>query len=383
MKKKLKILILNYEYPPLGGGGGVSTKKVAEEFARQGHSVDVLTTWFKGLKKEEIINKVNIHRIKVIGRKKKPNATLSSLISFPFLAYKKAKKLCTEHNYDFINTQFAVPTGPLGIWISKKFKIQNILTIHGGDICDPTKKISPHNYWPTRKVVQWVLNNSHKINAQSLDTIKNTKKYYNPKKRISLIEVPYNPIQFKKTTKANLKLKKDKKYLISIGRLIKRKGFDFLIKSFVKVQDKKIHLLIIGDGPEKENLQRLTKDLNLKNRIHFLGFISNEKKFQYLSCSDIFILSSIHEGLGIVIQEAMQTGLPIIATNKGGQTDIIKDYQNGLLVRYGDEETLAKKIDYLIKDKELKKKMSKINKSKIKKFDVKRITKKYLNLLTK
>ena len=83
-----------------------------------------------------------------------------SLLSFPIMTYKKACELCEKNNYDFINTQFVIPTGPLGIKISKKYKLKNILSLHGGDIYDPTKKNSPHNKWYTRRIVKWVLNKS-------------------------------------------------------------------------------------------------------------------------------------------------------------------------------------------------------------------------------
>ena len=372
--------MLNYEFPPLGGGGGAAAYKLAKGFVKLGYDVDIITTWFKGLEKFEKINGVNIYRIKVIGRKELPTATMISLLTFPIKAYKKACELCENNNYLFILSYFAIPSGILGKKLSKKYNIKHILNIVGGDIYDPTKKTSPHKNFLLRKEVNSVMNSADVIISISSDTKKRAEQYYKPNKEIHPILIPYELYKFKPISRKSLGLKEDLFYTISIGRLVKRKGFDFLIKSIAKINNNKIHALIIGDGPEKENLQNIAKELNISDRIHFLGSVSEKDKFQYLSNSNVYVLSSVHEGFGIVLQEAMQVGLPIIATNNGGQTDFIKEGKNGFLIDYSNKDSLKEKIEKLSKDKKLRMKFSDFNKKEIKNFETSKICKKYLEL---
>ena len=191
----------------------------------------------------------------------------------------------------------------------------------------------------------------------------------------------YEPFVFEKKTRVELGLRDDVFYTVSVGRVVARKGFDFLIKSLAKIKNKKIRALIIGDGPEKENLKKLAESLGVSDRIKFLGSISEEKKFQYFAAADVFVLSSVHEGFGIVLQEAMQVGLPIIATDNGGQVDFVKEGDNGFLVKFGDENALIEKIDKIYSDNNLKTKYSDYNKKTVEKFQTEVICSEYLNLL--
>ncbi|MCZ6787895.1 MAG: glycosyltransferase, partial [Planctomycetota bacterium] len=131
----MKILLVNYEYPPLGGGGGVGTHEVALELSKR-HCVHVLTSGAKELpRKEEFPDRdLTVYRAPVLLRTKKAVASMSSMLSFYPRGIRLGKQLISACRYDVINTWFAIPSGPTGVGLARKFDIPHVLTIIGGDI---------------------------------------------------------------------------------------------------------------------------------------------------------------------------------------------------------------------------------------------------------
>lgn len=375
-----RALILNYEFPPLGGGGGRVSYNLARGFARRGFAVDVVTSRYPGLPGREQRDGIEIFRVPVLGRKERQTATFISMFSFLVPGFLCAVRLCARNRYTFVNTHFVLPTDPLGVALSAFFSIFNILSIHGGDIYDPSKKNSPHRSVFFKPVVRFLMNHSDRVVAQSSNTRDNAARYYHPDRDIDIIPLAYEPLRFYPVSRKDIHLSEDKKYIISVGRLVKRKGFEYLIKALVFMNDN-VEVLIIGDGREKQQLVELAGRLGLEGRVHFLGQVSEEKKFQYLANADIYVLSSLHEGFGIVLQEAMQVGLPIVSTNQGGQVDIVKDNINGILVGIKDEQALAEAVTKLLNDEALIARMSENNRSCLKKYSIGAIVDRYLSLI--
>ena len=151
-------------------------------------------------------------------------------------------------------------------------------------------------------------------------------------------EVLYNPISIVKPqkTKKNNKVKK----IVTVGRLIEAKDHATLIKAFAKL-DKEFHsLTILGDGPLLADLKQLAKNLDVYENITFTGFVENPR--DYLSMSDLFVLSSNREGFGNVIVEALSCGTPVVSTDcKHGPIEILNNGEFGTLVTVGNVNELA------------------------------------------
>ncbi|MBN1411900.1 MAG: glycosyltransferase [Spirochaetales bacterium] len=168
--------------------------------------------------------------------------------------------------------------------------------------------------------------------------------------------------------------------IVSMGKLLPRKGFPNLIKAFKIIRAKKdCRLVIIGKGPEMRNLLSLVKLYNLESDVQLTGYIKNP--YPLISRAGVFALPSYWEGFGNVIIEAMACGIPSVATNcPYGPEEIIQDNINGLLVPVGDVQTLAESLLKVLDDHELRIRLSQSALIRAVDFDVDRMVKAYEKL---
>jgi len=168
------------------------------------------------------------------------------------------------------------------------------------------------------------------------------------------ISVIYNGIDINKFKKIKTDLRGNfncEHLLFFIGRLTKQKGAEFLIKAISILKGYDINLVIAGEGPEKDDLIRLTKKLNLQDKVKFIGNVGDAKKIEFYSASDIFVFPSLWESFGIVLLEAMACKLPIVTTNAASIPEIVGDC--GIITKAMDPISLASGIEQLFSDKKL------------------------------
>jgi glycosyltransferase involved in cell wall biosynthesis len=125
---------------------------------------------------------------------------------------------------------------------------------------------------------------------------------------------------------------------VTVGRLVPWKGVDQIIEVVARMPD--LGLIIIGDGPERSKLERLTQELGVTDRLYFAGQRSKKETLSLMVAADLFVLNSTYEGLPHVLLEAMSLGLPVVATAVGGTPEVVQDGKNGLLISPGDKQEL-------------------------------------------
>lgn len=147
----------------------------------------------------------------------------------------------------------------------------------------------------------------------------------------------------------------EKRVIVSMGRLISLKGHPFLFEAYAKLlrRDDKVHLVIAGDGPDREKLEGLARSLGIERRISFVGYDSRGSAF--VAGADLLVLSSNWEAFGRVLIEAMRVGVPVVGTAIGGVPDVVEHERNGLLVEYGDRDGLANAMERMLTDDSFRK----------------------------
>jgi glycosyltransferase involved in cell wall biosynthesis len=181
-----------------------------------------------------------------------------------------------------------------------------------------------------------------------------------PKEKLAMIHNGINEINFLPRQEARKKLNlPENKFIIgSIGNLYETKGFRYLIEATKKLVEEGLEILtvIIGEGQERKYLSKLIKKNKLENNLILAGRIPEAAEL--LSAFDLYICSSVKEGLSYTIIETMLNGLPIIATRVGGNPELIEDRRNGLLINSKDPDDLVKKIKILMNNTDLQQELS-------------------------
>lgn len=340
----MRILFCNYEYPPLGGGGGVVMAALARELARR-HTVTVLSSRALGLPGESLEGNVRILRTRVFFRRQLAVANIASMAAFLPMATLRGMRLRQRNSFDVINTHFVVPSGPVGHLLGRFYGIPNVLSVHGGDLFDPSKRLSPHRIAPLRKPISALLRRADILVGQSRNTLQNVEQIYGVRRSSLLIPLGIErPPPMRKTARAEFAIPDDAFVMVTVGRLVARKATTQLILAMNAAQRSDTHLLIVGDGPETDAVRRLAAEAGLSERVHLLGQVSEERKYQALGIADLFVSATQHEGFGLVFLEAMAYGLPIVCYDHGGQTDFLTDGETGRLVGLNDLDRFTRAI---------------------------------------
>ncbi len=340
----MNILILNYEYPPLGGGAGVVSQYHAEGLSKLGHKVTVLSAWYKGEKEIEEISNFKIIKLKSKRRytyKSTPDEWLSWIRkSKSFL-----KSYLQKNSCDFCFAHFALPGGEVAKFINEKFNIPFAIISHGQDIpwFFPKQMFKYHiltYFW-----IKSICKKADKLILLTEAMKKNADRFMGKDQYRNIIIPNGCEIKsfFPNYTKRTKKIK-----ILFIGRLVSQKDpFTFLksINIIHKKLGEAIEVNVLGDGPLIKKMKSFVKKNDLSRIIQFKGWVSKEEILQEYQSAHIQVISSKAEAMSIAALESLSSGVYVISTPVSGNTDIIEEGINGELFPYSNYEILAKKLE--------------------------------------
>jgi glycosyltransferase involved in cell wall biosynthesis len=337
-------MVISQFYPELGGAE-VQAQGLAGALLKRGIDVCVLTRHLKGLPHHELIEGIPVYRaIRTI-----PIPLLWGLFfmvsTFCFL-YKRRKEYTVIHCHIFQEFQTIV-----SLLFKYLFRKKVVVKMSSSGVTSDIKLLHKKVYGKffllfarhVDAIVAVCKQSSREILAGGFHADR-------------LVEIP-NGVDTRKFTQGDCRGAREEKTITFIGRLDGYKGVDYLLNGFKTLLSKidKVRLIIVGTGPDETRLKYLAGALEIQGHVVFRGKQENIRSI--LSETDIFVLPSLSEGMSNVLLEAMACGLPIVATAVGGNSDLISDRRNGILVPPANPDVLSEALVELLQNNTLAKQL--------------------------
>ena len=366
----MKILTVIHEFPPIGGGGGLIARDLACALVQDGNEVRVITAQFGDLPDREVLDGVEIIRLKS-HRKEAYRAKLLPMASFILAASRYCVYQMKDFSLDIIHAHFAVPGGPPAKFISGKKHIPYVLTVHLGDIPDA----SPEK---TGKWFKFIYPFTHTFwkHASAIVAVSEFSKRMAQRKYPVEIQVIPNGIDYDQVRIDRIEPHSVPE-IVFAGRFVPQKNLEQLVKVCAAIKDLNWHCTLIGDGQDREKIEELIERLNLQNKISITGWVAPERVTEIFKQSDILFLPSRSEGLPVSGIQAMTCGLALVLSNAGGNPEIIEEGKNGFSFDPEDTDSFASALRALLESPEMLLSFRQNSLESAKKYDIKRIAKQY------
>lgn len=255
-------------------------------------------------------------------------------------AYKQLVNFIKEEQIDYIHCNTPVG-GILGRLAGARCNVKKVLyQVHGFHFYDGAPKKNWLMYYPVEKWLARKTDAIITINKEDFERAKkfklrnNGQVYYVPGVGMDLAQYNLSG-EIRKIKREELGLDNGDIALISMGDLIPRKNYSVAIRAIAKINDSRLHYYICGKGPDEEKLKLLAKKSGIDKQVHFLGYRTDIKEL--LRAADIFLFTSKQEGLARSLMEAMASGLPCVASNIRGNTDLLEGNEGGYLCDSEDD----------------------------------------------
>jgi glycosyltransferase involved in cell wall biosynthesis len=377
----MRIAFFTNCYKPLINGVVTSIVYLKEAYEKKGHQIYI----FAPKVEDYIDQEKNIFRYRSINLTNKVKYPIAIPLSF------KAKKVITEFNPDLIHIHHPFVLSSVAIMYSKQLGIPKILTIHT-QYDQYAYYVAPLPQKLTQEVIKKIVSNlADKTDCivTPSESMKALIKNYGMKNRIEVIPNAIKLSTFREKNKLEclkiskrFNLKEDEKIILFVGRVATEKSIDKIIKALGIIKKhgiSKTKLLIVGNGPARDELTHLVQALGVEEEVIFCGEVNYEEIRYYYKIADVFTMASASESFGIVTIEALASGLPVLAVKAPGAMDILTDGFDGLLTD-DNIEHFAKALEKIIRDPELRERLSKGALKTSAKYSINMISERMLNL---
>ncbi|MDG5467817.1 glycosyltransferase family 4 protein [Deltaproteobacteria bacterium IMCC39524] len=369
----MRILFLNYEFPPIGGGGANANAYLFQQYANNpDFVVDCVTsTLDKQDQVESFAENITLHRL-AVGKRELHFWTQREVLSWLRQAHRKVRELVSQHDYDVCHAFFGFPSGLVAWWY--RAQVPYVLSLRGSDVPGFNPRFA-FQYVFLKPLFRhiWQQASSVIANSQGLKVLANK---FMPKLSIGVIPNGIDTQQFKPATAGT----RVPQRILCVSRLVERKGVQHLIGAMpaIVASFPDVSLQVVGEGNLLDELAAQCVALGVHEHVDFLGYVPHEQLPEFYQKAELFVQPSFYEGMSNTVLEAMACGLPVIASGEGGREELLRD--NALLAPYGDPTALAEGVTALLLNPEKLTDMGQVSREIAQYYSWAAVAKSYLNV---
>jgi len=376
------ILIINNEFPPIGGGAGNASFYLAKNLSKLGHRVRVVTAGFRDLPPREEEGGVTINRVKC-SRRKRFESGLWELLSYAGSAVRFISRELKAggERYDISICFHTLPAGMVSYALLRNSNVPYIVMLRGGDVPGFLPERFRYYHMVSMPVIKAVWKNARHVvaNSKGLGELAG-RTACRIGREVLVIEngVDLSSFQARSRHRFDGTLR-----MLFVGRLEKQKGIPYLIEavSLLAVEDReRVRVDLIGEGPERAVLEEMIEERGLRN-FRFLGYFPHDRISTRFGEADLFVLPSLYEGMPNALLEAMAGGLPALVTDIMGNNELVENEINGFLVPPADPWALRTAIMRFLERPELLSEFRENTLCRVRKFDWMKATQELNNLI--
>ena len=395
----MNVLIAATSYPRWRGDfASVYLHRLAKSLTHQQINVHVIAPHANGLKREEYIEGVHVHRFQYMYPANLQTLayfpgiperirTISGKLQLPFFFMAVGHQLLKDvkkFDIDVINAHWATPLGFLAVITKPIHKKPVVITLYGAELFP----ITEGKMGFLKPFTRYAINGADKVVGISDATCKAGEEI-SGRRDIEILPDGIDTETFNLKVNGSELKRKYGKFLFSSGRMVQRKGFIYLIRAMPAILKRfpKIKLIIGGDGPERNTLEKEVKKMGMRDKVILPGFIPDKLFPMYMKSAEVFILPSIvdrhgdTEGSATILLEAMGCGTPVVGTKVGGVPYAIKDGVGGYLVRQKNWKQISEKVISILKMRNIRRRLGKSGYMYVKNnFDWVYVARRYKNL---
>ncbi len=344
MSEPLRLLMLNYEYPPIGGGAGRAHENLLRQYAgRADLEVDVLTSGpTPGFVLEHLAENVRLHKVGL--RKAKLHFWRKrEVVGWLFKAYVRYRRMLRRQRYDLVHAFFGFPSG----WLCYRTRrrLPYVISLRGSDVPGYNERLGL-DYRLLAPLFRRIWDSASAVVANS-EGLRRLSQEFRPGLEIGVIPNGVDTVGFRpaEDLRPHAPLR-----LLAVCRLIVRKRIDLLVDAVARLDRRgvSVHLNIAGEGNLEKDLRCQAARLGVQDRVTFMGLVPAARIAEVYRDNDVFVMSSEHEGMSNAMLEAMASGLPVVTTACEGVEELIDG--NGVVVPSADAASLADGIEAVAAD---------------------------------